>query len=196
MKYTTLSSLKKKLWIATGNTESDSELSLIIDQATQLIDNELWKNLEKQNIQERTDGTGTTRIYLSRIPSSVISVKGSYGNYTVDFIDSYILHLKEKATKWRKNIIVEYEYWFDSVPKDIESICLDICVVLCDQRNISWTNSLKLIDKNIQTQKLGNLSITYFWDKDKKHNAFEKLDPSTHIETVLNKYKPFIWLHG
>lgn len=196
MKYTTLSSLKKKLWIATGNTESDSELSLIIDQATQLIDNELWKNLEKQNIQERTDGTGTTRIYLSRIPSSVISVTGSYWNYTVDFIDSYILHLKEKSTKWRKNIIVEYEYGFDTVPSDIESICLDICVVLCDQRNISWTNSLKLIDKNIQTQKLGNLSITYFWEKEKKQNAFEKLDPGAHIETVFKKYKPFIWLYG
>lgn len=193
MKYTTLSSLKTKLWIATD--DSDSGLNLIIDEATQIIDNEIWFNLEKKTITERVDWYWSNKIYLKNKPNSVSSVSWELRFYDVDFIEWYIVYLKENTTKWTKNIIVEYEVWFDSTPKDIESICLDICVILSDKQNIKWNNSTKLIDKNIQTQKLWGLSITYFWETEKKKNAFEKLDPSSDITKVLNKYKPFTWLH-
>lgn len=193
MKYTTLSSLKIKLWIATEN--SDSELDLVIDEATQLIDNEIWFNLEKRNIIERVDSYGSNKIYLKNKPNSVLKISWTSCFYDLDFIDGYILYLKQNTSKWTKNITVEYEVWFDVVPKDIESICLDICVVLSDKYGIKWENSAKLIDKNIQTQKLWGLSITYFWENEKKKNAFEKLDPGSQIQKVLNKYKPFIWLH-
>lgn len=193
MKYTTVSSLKEKLWIATN--DSDSELSSIIDEATQLIDNEIWFNLEKRNVTERVDGMGNNRIYLKNKPNMVSIVTGESSFYDVDFIEWYIVYLKQNTSKWTRNITVEYEVWFDTPPKDIESICLDICVVLSDKYGIKWSNSIKLIDKNIQTQKLWGLSITYFGETEKKKNAFEKLDPGSQIQKVLNKYKPFTWLH-
>ena len=54
MLYTNLDSLKKRLWITT--TESDSELSLIIERATNIINANLWISLEKRTVTERVDG--------------------------------------------------------------------------------------------------------------------------------------------
>lgn len=193
MLYTTLSSLKTKLWIATN--DSDLKLSSIIDEATKLIDNEIWFNLAKRTIIERVNGYWNNKIYLKNKATAIISISWTNSIYNFDFIDWYIIYLKENAIKWTKNITVEYDSWFDIVPFDIESICLDICTILSDRYWIKWTNSIKLIDKNIQTQKLWGLSITYFWENEKKKNAFEKLDPSSQIEKILNKYKSFTWLN-
>lgn len=195
MNYTTLASIKKKLWIT--NNDSDSELSLIIEQATALIDTELWVNLERKSIFERVDWTGVNRIYTKNKAHSIISIISHdwFTSYWLDYINGYILHLNEKTPKWKRNILVNYEIWFDEVPKDIEEICLNIWVVLADKQNIKWTLSTKLINKNIQTQKLWNLSITYFWDKERNKSSFEALDPNLNIEKVLNKYKPFTWLY-
>lgn len=195
MNYTTLASIKTKLWITTN--DSDSELSLIIEQATALIDNEILINLQKQNISERVDWTWSNKIYLKHkinLINSIVS-KDWFTTYSVDYIDWYIVYLNERTPKWCKNISVNYEIWFDAVPKDIEEICLDICCILADKQNIKWTNSSKILNKNIQTQKLWNLSITYFGDKERNLNSFEKLDPSLNVEKVLNKYKPFTWLY-
>lgn len=199
MNYTTLSSLKMKLWIATDNTESDSELSLIIERATKLIDIEIWFNLEKRNISERVDWTWKNRIYLKNKPNSIINIKSKdwFTSYILDYIDWYILHLEENTPKWNKNILVDYEFWFDSenIPGDIEEICLDLCVIISDVSWINGTNMEKLIDKNIKTQKLWELSITYFWETEKTTlSSFEKLNPGKNIEKILNKYKSFNWI--
>lgn len=199
MNYTTLSSLKMKLWIATDNTESDSELSFIIEKATKLIDIEIWFNLEKRNISERVDWTWKNRIYLKNKPNSIINIKSKdwFTSYTLDYIDGYILHLEENTPKWNGNILVDYEFWFTSenIPGDIEEICLDLCVIISDKSGITGTNMEKLIDKNIKTQKLWELSITYFWETEKiTWSSFDKLNPGKNIEKILNKYKSFNWI--
>ena len=189
-----------KLWIATDNTESDSELSLIIERATKLIDIEIWFNLEKRNISERVDWTWKNRIYLKNKPNSIINIKSKdwFKSYILDYIDWYILHLEENTPKWSKNILVDYEFWFDSenIPGDIEEICLDLCVIISDKSGITGTNMEKLIDKNIKTQKLWELSITYFWETEKiTWSSFDKLNPGKNIEKILNKYKSFTWIN-
>jgi hypothetical protein len=196
MQYTTLSRLKEKLWITTEY--SDSELSLIIDNATQLIDNVIWFNLDIKTITERVNWTWSNKIYLKNIPNSIGLVKSKdwFITYDVDFSEWYIVYFEENIPNWIKNISVIYEIWFAEVPKDIEAICLDICVILCDQVWIKWTNSEKLINKNIQTQKLWNLSITYFWEKEKRKNSFDVLDPGIDTLKILNKYKSFSWLYS
>jgi hypothetical protein len=60
MNYTTLSSLKDKLWIT--DNSSDSKLLLIIEQATNMIDSKIWYNLWKQDIIARVDGTWSNKI--------------------------------------------------------------------------------------------------------------------------------------
>lgn len=195
MLYTTLSSLKTKLWIATDNTDSDSGLSLIIQNATNLIDSEIWFNLEIQETSERLDWNWTNRLYLKNKPSEIKSIIDKNNiSYVLDLIDGYILYLETNIPKWVKNVTVTYKIGFSDIPKDIESICLDLCVILSNQACITWTNTEKLIDKNIKTQKLWSLSITYFGDKERKLNPFEKLDPSKNIDKILNKYKSFSWI--
>lgn len=199
MLYTTLSSLKDRLWIATDNTASDSRLSLIIERATNIIDSEIWFNLEKKIINERVDWTWNNKLYLKNKPNSIVTIKSKdwYTIYTLDFIDWYVLYLEENTPKWHKNIIIEYEYWFDwgNIPKDIEEICIDLCVIFSNNEWITGNNMEKLIDKNIKTQKLWELSITYFWENEKTtKNSFQSLSPSKNIEKILNKYKSFNWL--
>ncbi len=200
--YTTLSSLKNKLWIATENTDSDTELNLIIEQATKTIDSYLWFNLEIKNITERVDWTWKKRIYLKNIPNTITSIKNIDGTiFELDYIDWYTLYLKENTANRRWNMIVEYTVWYIEVPFDIENICLDLCTILVNQNSslsVLWSNMEKLIDKNIKTQKLWELMITYFWDterNEKSLSSFEFLSPSKNIENILNKYKSFIWLH-
>jgi len=71
---------------------------------------------------------------------------------------------------------------------------LDLSVILSNQVWIIWTNTDKLIDKNIKTQKLWSLSITYFWENEKKQNSFDKLNPANNISKIINKYKSFTWI--
>jgi len=194
MLYTNLDSLKKRLWITT--TESDSELSLIIERATNIINANLWISLEKRTVTERVDGQWHNKIYLSNKPNLINKITDKKGtDYILDFIDWYIVFLEKKAPKWEKNIIVEYEVWFDIVPADIEEICLDLCFIFSDEMNIIWKYTEKIVDKNIKTKKLGDLMITYFWENEKKFlSSKEALNPAKHIEEILNKYKPFSWL--
>lgn len=197
MEYTTLSSLKKRLWIATDNTDSDTELSLIITRATNLIDAKLGFNLEVRSISERIDWTWSNRIYVKNKPKSITNIvsKDWYTIYTLDFVEWYVVYLEESTPKWKKNIIIDYDTGFVSVPSEIEEICLDLCVILANQASITWTNSDNLIDKNIKTQKLGELSITYFWETERTtKNSFESLDPSKNVDNILNKYKSFTWI--
>lgn len=197
MKYTTLSSLKKRLWITADG--SDSELSLIIDKATNLIDSELWFNLEKRAITERVDWTWNNKLYLKNQANLITSIKSKdwYDSYSLDYISWYVLYLEENTPKWQKNIVVVYEYWYetDKIPTDIEEICLDLCTIIANKEWTTWDNMEKLIDKNIKTQKLWELSITYFWETEKvTQTSFEKLNPAKNIEKVLNKYKSFSWI--
>lgn len=193
MLYTDVSSLKTKLWIT--NNESDSELSLIIEQATNLIDSEIWFNLEKRETSEKVDGNGTKKLYLKNKTEKVLKIKDKNNiSYDLDFIDGYILYLDVNVPKWIKNITVTYEIGFIDVPADIKSICLDLCVILSNNAGITWSNTEKLIDKNIKTQKLWSLSITYFGENEKNLNPFEKLNPGKNIDKALNKYKSFSWV--
>ena len=196
MDYTTLSSLKEKLWIT--NESSDSGLSSIITKATNLIDIKLWYHLEKQDIVKRIDGTGKKKIYLDHLVNSIeyIKDKDSLRDFTLDFIDWYIVYLEEKIPKWKRNIEVKYNIWFDSTPNDIEEMCLWLCVWLSFQYWILWTNSDKLQDKNIKSQKLGTLSLTYFSENEKKVTLTDRFDVNIkeNFDEIIAKYKSFIWV--
>lgn len=129
MNYTTLGSLKDKLWIT--DTSSDSKLLLIIEKATKLIDSKIWYNLKKE-VVKRIDGTWTNKLFLDNKPNEIIYIKNKNSTYfyTLDYTDNYIVYLEEKSQKWSKNIEISYSIWFDTVPSDIENICMELAVAL------------------------------------------------------------------
>jgi len=196
MNYTTLSSLKDKLWIT--DNSSDSKLLLIIEQATNMIDSKIWYNLWKQDIVARIDGTWSNRIYLDHKANGIeyIKLKNESYNYTLDYIDNYIVYLEEKTRKWKKNIEIKYNIWFDSVPSDIEKMSLDLCINLSLDLWISRENSESLEAKNIKTQKLGSLSVTYFWESERESNIKDRFNIAIkqNFDMIISKYKSFKWI--
>ena len=196
MNYTTLSSLKDKLWIT--DNSSDSKLLLIIEQATNMIDSKIWYNLWKQDIIARVDGTWSNKIYLDHKANNIeyIKLKNESYNYTVDYIDNYIVYLEEKTRKWKKNIEIKYNIWFDTVPSDIEKMSLDLCINLSLDLWISGANSENLEDKNIKTQKLGSLSVTYFWANERESNIKDRFNIAIreNFDMIISKYKSFKWI--
>ncbi len=196
MNYTTLSSLKDKLWIT--DNSSDSKLLLIIEKATNMIDSKIWYNLWKQDIVTRIDGTWSNKIYLDHKANDIeyIKLKNESYNYTLDYIDNYIVYLEEKTRKWKKNIEIKYNIWFDSVPSDIEKMSLDLCINLSLDLWISGENSESLEAKNIKTQKLGSLSVTYFWESERESNIKDRFNIAIkqNFDMIISKYKSFKWI--
>ena len=196
MNYTTLSSLKDKLWIT--DNSSDSKLLLIIEQATNMIDSKIWYNLWKQDIIARVDGTWSNKIYLDHKANNIeyIKLKNESYNYTVDYIDNYIVYLEKKTRKWKKNIEIKYNIWFDTVPSDIEKMSLDLCINLSIDLWISGDNSESLENKNIKTQKLGSLSVTYFWESERESNIKDRFNIAIkqNFDMIISKYKSFKWI--
>ena len=196
MNYTTLSSLKDKLWIT--DNSSDSKLLLIIEQATNMIDSKIWYNLWKQDIIARIDGTWSNKIYLDHKANDIeyIKLKNESYNYTLDYIDNYIVYLEEKTRKWKKNIEIKYNIWFDAVPSDIEKMSLDLCINLSIDLWISGDNSESLENKNIKTQKLGSLSVTYFWESERESNIKDRFNIAIkqNFDMIISKYKSFKWI--
>lgn len=196
MNYTTLSSLKDKLWIT--DNSSDSKLLLIIEKATNLIDWYIGYNLGKQDVIKRIDWTGSSKIFLDYKVNSIdyIKLKNESKYYNLDYIDNYIVYLEEKTPKWKRNIEIKYNIWFDNTPSDIAEICLDLCINLSIDMWISGTNSENLEDKNIKTQKLGSLSVTYFWTNEKESNIKDRFNIAIkeNFDMIISKYKSFKWI--
>lgn len=194
MKYTTLDKLKDFLWISDNNF--DEKLEKIIDRATDMINSTIWQSLEKQILTERVNWNWNNKIYLKNKANKILKISDkTWKKIEVDFIDWYIIFLENNAQKWEKNILVEYEFWFDKTPADVEEICLDLCVIFSSEKNISWENSENIVEKNIKTKKLWELMITYFWDSEKKFlSSKEALSPAKNILKTLEKYKKFTWV--
>ena len=194
MLYTSLDAVKNYLWITIS--EHDSELNLLIQKATDLIDWYLWKNLELQIFEEIVDGLDSKKVIVSNVINSVEFVKNRQTNqtYDIDRFKWYIIVCKQTIPAWEGNILVKYTSWFTTPPREIEEIALDLITILANKQWIVWTNTDKLIDKNIKTQKLGNLMITYFWKDEKENSSFDALHPAKNIERILNKYKVFKWV--
>ena len=196
MNYTTLSSLKDKLWIT--DNSSDSKLLLIIEQATNMIDSKIWYNLWKQDIIARVDGTWSNKIYLDHKANNIeyIKLKNESYNYTVVYVDNYLVYLAKKTRKWKKNIEIKYNIWFDTVPSDIEKMSLDLCINLSIDLWISGDNSESLENKNIKTQKLGSLSVTYFWESERESNIKDRFNIAIkqNFDMIISKYKSFKWI--
>jgi len=196
MNYTTLGSLKDKLWIT--DTCSDSKLLLIIEKATKLIDSKIWYNLEKKEVLKRIDGTWTNKLFLDHKPNEIIYIKNKNSTYfyTLDYIDNYIVYVEEKSQKWSKNIEISYSIWFDIVPSDIENICMELAVALSLDLWIKWTNSEKFESKNIKNQKLWSLSVTYFSNDEKDSYIKDRFNLAIkeNFDMIISKYKSFKWL--
>lgn len=195
MQYTSLELLKKRLWIDENTTTHDEELSLIIERATNIITSHIW-DISKQTLSERVDAHGTNRIYLKYMTNTVMSIQSlSWAHYELDYIDGYILYLKQSLPKKKKSVLVEYEIGYEKVPSDIEEICLDLATIFVSESHLD-VNTEKLIDKNIKTKKLWDLMITYFWENEKSASSKDILNPTKNIQSIFQKYKPFIWLHS
>ena len=196
MNYTTLSSLKEKLWIT--DTSSDSKLLLIIEEATKLIDGKIWYNLEKKEIIKRIDGTWTNKLFLDHKANEIIYIKNRNNNYfyTLDYIDNYIVYLEEITHKWSKNIEIKYNIWFENIPSDIENICMELCIALSLDLWIKWANSEKFENKNIKNQKLWSLSVIYFSNDEKVSYIKDRFSIAIkeNFDMIISKYKSFKWI--
>lgn len=194
MKYTNLENLKNFLWISDNN--SNEKLEKIIDRATNMINSTIWQSLEKHILSERVNGNWNKKIYLKNKANKILKIsEKNWKKIEVDFVDWYIIFLENNAPKWEKNILVEYVFWFDKTPADVEEICLDLCSIFSSEENIFWKNSENIVDKNIKTKKLWELMITYFWETEKKIlSSKEALSPAKNILKILEKYKKFGWI--
>lgn len=191
MLYTTLSSLKSRLWIT--NSDSDSELSLIIERATNIIKSEIG-DISEKNITERVDSHWNNKLYLKNIPNLIKTIKKvSWERLSLYFFDWYIIYLKKPIPRGNKWVLVEYTAWFTEIPTDIEEICLDLSTIFVAESNLN-INTEKLVDKNIKTKKLWDLMITYFWENEKSFSSKDILSPTKKITEVFKKYKSFNWL--
>lgn len=192
--YTTVEKLSRFSWVI---DIWNQELLEIITNATNIIDSYIKRNLEKYNITEHLDWFWHKKIYLKNIPNNILSIKSKCGNisYNLDYFDWYIAYTKECLPKWKKNIIVEYEIWFTTVPAEIENICLDLCLFLLKQAWKTSDNMENITWNLIKSKQLWDLSISYFSNNEKNNNnSFEKLNPAKNIEIILNKYKKFSWI--
>ena len=73
---------------------------------------------------------------------------------------------------------------------------LDLCINLSIDLWISGDNSESLENKNIKTQKLGSLSVTYFWESERESNIKDRFNIAIkqNFDMIISKYKSFKWI--
>lgn len=178
MLYTDLATLKSFLGIS--DNSQDTELTTLIEQATDLVDIELGDNLEKKTYTRRLDGNDQNRILMENRINSVASVtEVSIGDLLdVDFIEGSSVYLLENTPRGRRNIQITYEKGYDEVPKDLERYFLQYCRELITMSTSSDTETVK-------SQSIGGgLSITYF-------SPSELSGRMVDLESVIAKYRNF-----
>lgn len=181
--YTTLAKLKDFLWV-TG-TEDDEKYEELIELATELIDTELWENLEIRTKTRRIDGSGTCRVIMENRVNSVVFIRDfrTQSAYTVDFIDGAIIYLTSVVERGQKNIEISYVMWYATVPVDFERYFHHYCKELLNDQEQSDDTEV------VKTKKLWDLSVTYFSPSELASNGSILGKPE--MERILKKYKNF-----
>lgn len=186
MQYTTLERLKEFLGIE--DTSQDAVLSKLIARWSDMLTTELWDDLSLKTQTRRYDSFGTNRIVLEHVVNSIWKVEYTKNNWysrtevPLDFIDWYIVYLKNKIPKWNKNVRVTFTKWYDTVPQDIEAFFLKY---VSKMRYEAQPNS---DNKEIKTKKLDWLSITYFWPNELSSRDWWF---AQDYEAIKMKYKVF-----
>lgn len=131
---------------------------------------------------------GTERIIMEWDINKVTSAKlylntlaWEYEIIVVNFIERGIVYFNQVIPKWRKNLELSYERWFDAVPTDFKMFFLKYCKEM-------W-NILKNGEKNVKTKKIEWLSVTYF--SPSEIIDWKKSDKLSDFSYILEKYKNF-----
>ncbi len=180
MEYTTLERLKTFLGIADTDESQDADLTILITQATALVDLDLGNNLEEDEFTRRIDGTGERRIIMETKITEVASITDvtTSEDIEVDYIDGSIIYLTECTTKGRKNVQIVYTKGYSAVPADMERFFWHYCRELLNQGSSSDTETVK-------SQSLGGgLSLTYFSPSELKGRIVD-------MDVVMAKYRIF-----
>lgn len=188
MEYTTLDDLKAFLKIDTNDTTQDEYLEQVITSASRVLATELWDDLSLGTHTRRYDSYGTGKIVMEQTVNSVSLVEQTPDAWytrlpvSVDFVDGYIVYLRETVPAWYKRMRVTYSKWYATVPADLEQFFLKyVSKIITDQ--LANSDS-----KEIKTKKLDGLSITYFWP-----DELASRDRSLWVDydAIKNKYKVF-----
>lgn len=186
MEYTTLDALKAFLKIE--DNAQDEYLEQVITSASRVLATELWDDLSLKTQTRRYDAYGTAKIVLEQVVNSVSLVEHTTDNgyswspVAVDFVDWYIVYLRQTIPSWYKCLRVTYSKWYATVPADLEQFFLKyVNKIITDQ--LANSDS-----KEIKTKKLDGLSITYFGP-----DELASRDRTLWVDydTIKNKYKVF-----
>lgn len=189
MQYTTLSNLKKHLWVTW--TTRDIELTALIVKSSNMLEFELWQSLDVETVTRRVNGRWTDRVFVESTVNSVSSVSYttdngySWSTIEVDYSDWYTVYLRSKAPKGTRNVKVVYARGYASVPADLEQFFLKYC------ESLLWDSQATEDDKQrkVSSKKVGNyLSVTYAWPEE-----LSRHDKSFEIsyDNIKQKYQVF-----
>lgn len=187
--YATLEEFKSFLEISENDT--DTLLTEILENWTDLINIELWDSLWKQTLTRRVDGIWWSIIIMENKIDSVEYVKYKIGTDSrqeveVDYIDRNRILLLGRIPNWIGNVEIKYTKWYEEIPSDFKKFFLFYCKILLDnQESKSPTNQNS---KEIKQKSLESLSITYFSPAElgQENKSF-----AIDYDKILKKYKNF-----
>jgi len=193
MKLFTLAELKFELWIT--DEDKDTELNLVIDRVSAIVENYLGYSLDLQTLTEYYDEWAVSVFWVTRFiadeNSIVITEKDTWATYTLDYVDDRLIFLSD-ATVWGK-VKIEYQTGYASnavLPADLKGVALSWWVTAYN--DLVLTSSWTSWDLLIKTKKLWTLSLTYFSPKESTFqetwwNDWGNWKPSDY--SVLDIYK-------
>lgn len=186
MALTTLAKVKSFLGITT--TTNDTQIGVFIDIVDKTIKNYCERNIELTLItdyQLDTDGVQDT-FFLKERP--VTGISGITNNGSTVPSDEYELNALDGVIKFAyapsesiEDLKITYSGGYATVPSDIEGVAT---MMVADLFRISGggnAGGLGTGSGEVQSEKLGNYSVTYAVNKD-----------ANSIDGILNKYKTIL----
>lgn len=160
MALTTLAKVKEFMGLAI-NTHDDL-LTRMIDAASAFVENWLGFQVLQHTVVERRDGTGKNELILGEHP--IISVtkvsicdreipeSPDYQQYGYRSADWWIILQGDYFPRGRRNITIEYEAGYATVPADIEQAVIDLVTLRYKEKD----------RLGIQSKTLATETISYF----------------------------------
>lgn len=186
MSLTTTAKVKNFLGITT--TTNDTQIGVLVDIVDKTIKNYCERNIELTtitNFQLETDGVQDT-FFLQERPITGISGITNSGNtissdeYELNALDG-VIRFAYAPDESIQDLKVTYSGGYATVPADVEGVAT---MMVADLFRISGggnASGLGTGSGEIQSEKLGDYSVTYAVDKD-----------ANSIDGILNKYKTIL----
>lgn len=195
MNFTNFETLKNILGI-TEDAHGEI-LQNVIQQVNNLIISKVW-DISYKKYLERVDANGNNKIYLKRKSDEILSVIFEEKNISVDFVDGYIILLKNHLPKKKKSVLVEYMAGYKEAPAELAEIATTIAKEFIAENFSEITKNEAVLPNKIKQKQLGDLSITYFSNSEmnkNNKNIILGLNDSVEMEKIFDKYRDFTWLH-